>query len=680
MSAKKLKTNTPSQLSVGGMPQSGTTLVVPKRLEKLARECQTLYGAPLVIETYVKFKEKFIGMMKSKPVIVVAELEEFISTVPRGAVAEESLDYQGKVLLLTSREDFSNIPLATRRGFEVLGKDTPAGLWTYKINKFLEEIKYDQNIGALREEDLKKRRDLDTLNEIGTALSTEKDLSRLLDLIVSKSREMTVADAGSLYLIEANPEVADDPDKYFKNKQMRFQVAQNDSRNVPFKSIQVDISSSSIYGYVALNQEPLNFEDVYYLDAGKPYGWGGKDFDAIINYRTMSMLTVPMVNWRGETIGVIQLINRKREAGIVLDDPETCIKDIQPFTEHDIGIAESIASQASIAIQNTQLVTSIKGLFDGFIAASVKAIEARDPTTAGHSQRVATLTVALAEQVDRSKKAKFKDVSFDDERLQELRYASLLHDFGKIGVREHVLIKAKKLYPHELQAVRDRFEIIRRIVEADYSRQQIEFLTKQKGAAEAANHLQKLTNAQEEALLQIENDYNFILQCNEPTVLAQGGFEKLNDIAGRFFRNWEGLEVPFVNEKELISLSVARGSLNENDRKEIESHVTHTYKFLSAIPWTPDLRHVPDIAHAHHEKLDGTGYPKKLKSNDIPIQAKIMSIADIFDALTASDRPYKKAMPADRALNILSEEAKASHVDPELLEMFIDSDVYKIVL
>ncbi|MCZ6646008.1 MAG: GAF domain-containing protein, partial [SAR324 cluster bacterium] len=425
---------------------------------------------------------------------------------------------------------------------------------------------------------------------------------------------------------------------------------------------------------------PLSVDDVYILDSNLPYGWGGKDFDAVTGYRTMSVLAVPMVNWRGETIGVIQLINRKTDPKIKLEDPETCVEYIQPFTDHDIGIATSIASQASIAIQNTQLVDSIKGLFNGFIAASVKAIESRDPTTGGHSQRVAELTVALAEQVTRSKKARFKNINFSEVMLEEIRYASLLHDFGKIGVRENVLVKAKKLYPYELQAVQDRFEIIRRTVDAEFLANKIKLLSDNKSGAEPKSLVAQTDQEREQAQDEISNYLQFILQCNEPTVLAQGGFEQLNNIAEQLYKNWEGETAAFLNDKELVSLSVPRGSLNENDRKEIESHVTHTYKFLSTIPWTPELRRVPEIAYAHHEKLDGTGYPNKLKSEEIPIQAKMMTVADIFDALTASDRPYKKAMPAERALNILHEEAKSSHIDPDLLEIFIDSDTYKIVL
>ncbi len=655
-------------------------LLIPKHLAGLATEARPSYKSPVEIETYVKFRVALLKRLQKDKCILVADLDEFSRFAGEAGWLTNGLEKPGKMLLMTDREDFANIPFAAERGFEVIAKQVPAGQWTYKVNKFIEEIKFDNQIDYLREEDLKKRRDLDSLNEIGAALSTEHDLNSLLDLIVSKSREMTAADAGSLYLIEADPDAPEDEHDYFKNKKMRFVVAQTESRNVPFKSIQMDISKSSIVGYVGLTQEALNFQDVYYLDPTKEFSWGGRDFDAIINYRTMSMLTVPMVNYRAESIGVLQLINRKKDPKTQLGEPDTFVEHIQPFTEHDVAIAMSIASQASIAIQNTQLVNSIKGLFNGFIAASVKAIESRDPTTSGHSQRVADLTVTLAKHVARSKKSALKNVSFSEEALQEIRYASLLHDFGKIGVRENVLVKAKKLFPYELQAVRDRFDLIRRTVEADHTRKQLQVFTKLGSTDKALARVQDLDKQRQEELEEVNDFLNFVLQCNEPTVLAQGGFERLHDVAKKIFRNWDGEKIPFISERELISLSVARGSLNENDRKEIESHVTHTYKFLTTIPWTPDLRHVPEIAYAHHEKLDGTGYPNKLNAKQIPIQAKMMSISDIFDALTASDRPYKKAMPAERALNILQEESKAKHVDEVLLNIFIESECYKLVL
>ena len=423
----------------------------------------------------------------------------------------------------------------------------------------------------------------------------------------------------------------------------------------------------------------MNIDDVYYIPEEKEFGWGGKEFDASNGYRSMSMLTVPMVNHQGETIGVIQLINRKTDPSIILSDPKEAEKFIRPFTQHDMRLAMSIASQASVAIQNTQLVDSIRTLFDGFINASVRAIEQRDPTTAGHSQRVATLTVGLAELVDQSDAPKFRDVKFSREQIKELRYASLLHDFGKIGVREEVLVKAKTLYPHEMQSVKYGFELIRT-------------LTTLKNFENKAGLLENMTGEDTRALIaQAENDFDleikdidelmkFILGCNEPTVLAQGGFDQLHDIAKRMFSKLNGETLNFLNPDELLSLSVKRGSLTELDRKAIEYHVTDTYKFLNTIPWTSNLKNVAEIAYAHHEKLDGTGYPNRLNADTIPIQSKMMTVADIFDALTASDRPYKKALPAERALNILQEEVKAAHIDGDLLEIFIVSEQYKDVL
>jgi HD-GYP domain-containing protein (c-di-GMP phosphodiesterase class II) len=579
---------------------------------------------------------------------------------------------------MSSEAELSGLPKANLRVFDVSDRSISPAALTFKLNRCLSEIAYDREVKAMMADDEDRRKAVDTLNDIGMALSTEKDLGALLDMIVSKSRQMTRADAGSLYLVEADPNVPEDPHNYFANKKMRFQVAQNDSRNVPFKSFVVDISKKSVYGYVALTQEHLNFKDVYFLDKNAEYSWGGREFDAITKYRTMSMLTVPMVNYRGETIGVLQLMNRKVDASMKLGEPETFGQHVLPFTEHDVRMARSIASQASIAIQNTQLVNSIRTLFDGFIAASVKAIESRDPTTSGHSQRVATLTVALAEQVDRSDHPRFKDEHFTREQLQEIRYASLLHDFGKIGVREHVLVKAKKLYPEEMQHLLDRFELIRTTVALGHARRQVESLQKPRGKKRDGEVIVAESDLQRE-LKKVEELLAFIKQCNEPTVLAQGGFERLSDIAKQSFRTLDGVEMPFLLDKELVSLSVPKGSLNENDRKEIESHVTHTYKFLTTIPWTADLRNVPDIAYGHHEKLDGSGYPNRLKADEILIQSKMMTIADIYDALTALDRPYKKALPPERALNILLEEAKSGHIDPDLLDIFIKAELYKAV-
>ena len=660
-----------------GKTQEPIALFVPAELQDLARQCQGSYRAQVEIQSYSRLGKTLVKRLHEEPIICVASLGSFMS-MTNGDAGEQMGRHAGKVLLLRTGHEDGELDMENVQGVELItGEITPA-VWTFMVNKAIAGIEYDREIKTLKEGDVKKGRDLDTLNEIGMALSTEKDQDKLLELIVTKCREMTIADGGTLYMIEATPDVQEDQKDYFKNKKMRFRVAQTFSREVPFQSFLVDIRKTSIYGYVAMMQQSLNIKDAYFIDSGAPYNWGGREFDAAIGYRTMSMLTVPMVNYRSETIGVIQLINKKVDPNLVLGDPQTCIEHILPFTGDDERMAMSIASQASIAIQNAQLVKDIQNLFNGFIKASVKAIESRDPTTSGHSQRVADLTVALAENLSRSGHQKFRDIHYGEQEIQELRYASLLHDFGKIGVRENVLIKAKKLYPAERQAVDDRFHLIKRTTEVQYLQKQVQLLIEM--AKERA--LPQVEGSQEELrqrINELEEYLEFILKCNEPTVLAQGGFERLHDIAKRAFIGWDGGSIPFLSEKELVSLSVPKGSLNESDRKEIESHVTHTYKFLNEIPWTKDLRRVPEIAYAHHEKLDGTGYPNKLTSDQIPLGSKMMTISDIFDALTAWDRPYKKAVPIERALNILVEESNGGHIDKDLLDIFIKAELYKLV-
>jgi response regulator RpfG family c-di-GMP phosphodiesterase len=294
----------------------------------------------------------------------------------------------------------------------------------------------------------------------------------------------------------------------------------------------------------------------------------------------------------------------------------------------------------------------------------VVAIEARDPTTAGHSERVARLTVGLATAVERAPPPSYAGLRFAPEQLRQLRYAALLHDFGKVGVREHVLVKANKLYPHELELLRARFDLIRARLEIDGLRGRLEG-----GGGDWERQAREL-----------DGFFEFILQCNRPTVLSEGSFGHLGEIARRTFRHPDGEERPYLTGDEVALLSIPRGSLSQDERLEIESHVTHTYRFLSQIPWTSDLKRVPEIAFAHHEKLDGKGYPRAITGPAIPVESRMMAIADIFDALTASDRPYKRAVPVEKALDILSAEAKAQHVDTLLLDAFIQSRVYAEVL
>jgi response regulator RpfG family c-di-GMP phosphodiesterase len=290
---------------------------------------------------------------------------------------------------------------------------------------------------------------------------------------------------------------------------------------------------------------------------------------------------------------------------------------------------------------------------------------------------VATLTVGIAEKVDAITKAPFGDVRFTRDQIQEIRYAGLLHDFGKVGVREKVLIKGKKLFVGELLQLRQRFAYIKRSLEASHLQAKLELMRK----AELSAAREKQLDA-EHAKRQQETDriLETILKANEPTVLEEESFRALMDLPERTYVDIEGQPQPFLSHNEVEALSIRKGSLSEKERREIESHVTHTYRFLTKIPWTGEFAAIPDIAYAHHEKLDGTGYPRQLPAREIPIQSKMMTIADIYDALVAWDRPYKKAVPVERALHILNLEAGDGKLDRELLDLFIEAKIFELTL
>ncbi len=510
-------------------------------------------------------------------------------------------------------------------------------------------------------------RKLQELNRIGVALSTERDHDALLDLILRKCREVTLADAGSLYLVEDTPH---------KEKILRFKLSQNDSFNLSYKEFTMPISRGSIAGYVALSGISLNLSDVYHLPPGAAYRFD-RNWDQKTGYRTKSMLVVPMKNRNNEIIGIVQLINRKKQWETILLDEKVCDQQVVPFDSWSEELVNSLASQAAVALENNILYKNIQNLFEGFVKASVTAIESRDPTTSGHSSRVAALTVGLAEVVDKLDNGRFKDVIFSREQIKEIRYASLLHDFGKVGVREEVLVKAKKLYPWHQDLVDSRFEYIRKALEADHAQKQLDYVLEHGREDFLAQH-EHFKGEYEKQIEEIDRFIKVILEANEPTVLEDGNFATLLEIAQRTFVDTQGGSRNLLTPEEVGYLSIRRGSLDAKERLEIESHVTHTYRFLSQIPWTTELQGVPAIAYAHHEKLNGSGYPNRLQAKEIPIQSKMMTIADIYDALTASDRPYKKAVPLDKALKILEYEAKDGNIDTELLGIFVEAKIFDL--
>lgn len=510
--------------------------------------------------------------------------------------------------------------------------------------------------------------ELGQLLEIARAISTEREVNRILDLILEKSRFITGADAGSIYVVEG-----DDPDVL--RRRLRFKLSQNESVKFDSREFMFPVSPRSMAGFVALHRQPLNIPDVYELPPGAEYSFD-RSFDERFGYRTKSMLCAPLLSRTGDAIGVIQLINKKRDRERRLLEGGDVQDQVIPFDAHSEDLLTMLASQASIILENALHYAEIQHLLEGFVRASVEAIEQRDPTTSGHSLRVAEFTVGLAKALEKVDVGPYREVSWTRDDLRELEYASLLHDFGKIGVREEVLIKAKKLFPHELDNIRARFDFSVRTIELDVVSRKLRAIERGGSEQEIAALDEELSTRKAQLLA----GFAAICSANEPTILRMDNFQRIEAIAHETFTDMEGRVLPLLRPEELASLKVARGSLTPSEIDEIRSHVVHTYEFLSQIPWGKQLRRVPQIAAAHHERLNGTGYPRRLHAEEIPLQSKMMSVSDIFDALTASDRPYKRAVPVEKALEILELEVKDQHLDGDLVRIFIEAKVWQPVI
>jgi HD-GYP domain-containing protein (c-di-GMP phosphodiesterase class II) len=529
------------------------------------------------------------------------------------------------------------------------------------------------------------------LNQIGVALSAEHDPARLLELILTKSREFTGSDAGSLYLIETIEPPGGRQSLLFSqtltaesrsltsatdasSQRLRFKLAQNDTVEVPFREVTMKVNENSIAGYVALTGQIVNIPDAYDIPSELPYTIN-RSFDEDSGYRTRSILAVPIRNQKDKIIGVLQLINAKRVPAARLDSPEAVDEQVVPFTARQQEIVLSLASQAAVSFENSQLYDNIQRLFEGFVRASVTAIETRDPATSGHSFRVANLTLALAEAVDRTATGFYAPVHFSRDQMREIRYASLLHDFGKVGVPEEVLVKAKKLYPAQMELIQQRFGFVRRTLETEILRSKISYLL-EKSRDEFHAAEPQLDRKLGDALRELDENMEAIILANEPTVLPEGNFDRLHEIADVQYKDLFGESRPLLTPEEVRLLSIRQGSLDDAERLQIEAHVVHTVSFLQAIPWTNELKNIPEIARAHHEKLNGAGYPYKLSAPEIPLQSRMMTISDIFDALAAADRPYKKAVSIDRALEILDLAVQDGEIDSGLFDIFKEAEIY----
>ncbi|GFZ97060.1 HD domain-containing phosphohydrolase [Okeania sp. KiyG1] len=519
---------------------------------------------------------------------------------------------------------------------------------------------------------------IEQLLDIGAALSDTYDLGDLLNLILSKSREITCSDAGSVYLVEK---------KGNQPSRLWFKVAQNDSLpDFSFQELAVNMTPKSLAGYVALTGEGLNLSDAYNLPLSVPYKFD-KSFDKNTGYRTCSVLVLPMQNRSQEIIGVLQLINRKINSNTVLT-ANNSLELTQPYSQWEERIVSSLASQAAISIERNHLQENIENLFEGFVKASVQAIEARDLCTSGHSERVAKLTVSLCQEVNTITSGPLWGISFNDRQIKEVRYAALLHDFGKIGVPEAILTKRKKLYEEQLKLIEQRFSVAQRTLQMEYAQTKYKELLghlsdiSQQHTQENCPLCQKIENLDlelETAIAKLNEYWQIVLTANEPTITAEEPLKQLKQVLLYTYKDIDGQTKSLITPEEMAQLAVPRGNLTVEERKAIESHVSHSYEFLKRIPWTNDLEQIPEIAYGHHEKLDGSGYPRGLKQKDIPIQAQIMVIADIYDALTAGDRPYKQGLPVEAALRIMRHEAARNKINSNFLELFEQREVFSIL-
>ncbi len=465
--------------------------------------------------------------------------------------------------------------------------------------------------GALKERIAK----LESLLDTTKAMTVERDLDGLLRLILREAVRVVDADRCSLWIVDQ------------ARGELWTKIAQGMSDGA---TIRIPLGAG-IAGEVAKTGESINIRDAYADPRFNP----GVDKDT--GYRTRTILAVPMRYTTGETKGVLQALNKRGK---------------RFFTKEDEELLMAFGANAASAVENAILYDEIDRLFEGLVRASVVAIESRDPTTSGHSERVAELAMSLAENLHKSPAPPYAGLRFGISELRELRYAALLHDFGKVLVREGVLTKAEKLYPSELSVIAARFEVL---------------------AAQSESGAGKLRIDKEKLQRLLE----LVRRCNQPSLLDERDGSSLDELVGLYYVDQGGERVPVLSREELTRLAIPRGSLDGEERRELESHVTHTYEFLAQIPWTRGLQRVPEIAHAHHEKLNGKGYPRGLQGDEIPLQSRILAIADIYDALTASDRPYKRAVSHERAIAILRDEVREGCLDGALLEVFIEAEVHR---
>ena len=500
---------------------------------------------------------------------------------------------------------------------------------------------------------------INRLAEIGRALSGEHDLNTLLEKICDEVRKFTYADACTLYIAKENQLHI----RIFQNHTMGIRMGGKTGEEINMPP--VNLVESNVSAYVALKGVSVNIPDVYDTDLFD--FTGPKAFDKETGYHSTSMLVCPMRNHENDIIGVLQLVNAL--------NPDT--RKIIPFSPDYVSLTESLASQAAVSITNARLINDMEHLFESFVEVMATAIDEKSPITGGHIRRVANLTMVMAEELHKSNKSPFQNINFSPEKFHELRVASWMHDIGKVTTPVEIIEKSKKLETifDRIQFVDMRMQFIIQSVQLESAQTQLKL--SQEGAAP------EKIKAQEEAanknIQELQETREFITKCNEPSEFLEDEYiERLQKIAKRTYKDERGNEQPFLTPDELKNLSIRKGSINEQERQIMKNHAQITLDMLAKIPFTKNLKEIPNFAGAHHECINGRGYPLGLQGDEIPFEGKMMAVTDIAEALTAKDRPYKKAMPLEQVYKILRSMADKDELDRDLVEFFINENVYEV--
>ena len=515
--------------------------------------------------------------------------------------------------------------------------------------------------------DLEKQ--IQNLANIGLALSKERDMDKLLEMILLEAKRIANSDGGTLYMMT-------------DNQRLKFEIIMTDSLNfhmggtsgedIPFYPVKLytdegEENKSMIAAYVALTGETVNLPDAY---KAKGFDFSGtKMFDEKTGYRSKSFLTVPLKNHEDEIIGVLQLLNAQREKE----------KKIISFGADVQQMVEALASQAAVAITNKNLIRDLEALFESFIKLIASAIDAKSPYTGGHCARVPEITIMLAEAVAATRDGPFADIVFSDKEMYELKIAAWLHDCGKVATPEFVVDKSTKLETiyDRVNEVETRFAVIKRDEEIKKLKKELKIeKDRSLSSIEKAEKIDHLTKGYRKRVRILKKDLDFIKESNIGGEFMSGDKkERVHEIANYKWKPNGKIE-NFLSENEVYNLTIPRGTLTPEERKVINDHIVVTIKMLEELPYPKHLQNVPEFAGGHHETLDGTGYPKGLTKDEMSVQARIMAIADIFEALTARDRPYKKGKTLSQAMRILGFMKNDAHIDADLFEIFVKEKIY----